>query len=454
MAIQLKTIALPDFGPPGLQPQIPARVYDSRAKTAYDRAGCDWLVIYADREHFGNIVFLTGFEPRFEEAFLLLGPAGRHILLTGNESESYAAVAGLPGLTVLVSQPLSLMGQDRTKYPRLEDRLRDAGIKAGDRVGLVGWKYFLAEEDSEATTAFFVPAAYVRMLHRVVGRDGTVSDATAILMHPETGLRAVIDADQIAAFEWAATRCSLAVWRIVCGVRAGDTEFAAVARMAYEGDPLNVHTMFASASPGTPVIGLRSPTGRRLDRGDGVTTAIGLWGALSSRAGLLDTGNDDFLQHAKAYFAGLTAWYEAADIGVAGGTLHAAVTEALAAGGLRPALNPGHLTGHEEWMHSPVRPGSPDRLRSGMPFQVDVIPVPLPDGWTLNCEDPVTFADETLRVDIKARHPDCFARIEARRAFMRNELGVAVRESILPLSSTPLYLPPFWLEPSRVLVRG
>ena len=32
-------------------------------------------VVYADREHFANLHFLTNFDPRFEEAVLLLGSA-------------------------------------------------------------------------------------------------------------------------------------------------------------------------------------------------------------------------------------------------------------------------------------------------------------------------------------------------------------------------------------------
>ena len=35
-------------------------------------AGLDAFVVYADREHFANMAYLTGFEPRFEEALLLL----------------------------------------------------------------------------------------------------------------------------------------------------------------------------------------------------------------------------------------------------------------------------------------------------------------------------------------------------------------------------------------------
>jgi hypothetical protein len=169
---------------------------------------------------------------------------------------------------------------------------------------------------------------------------------------------------------------------------------------------------------------------------------------------MLDTGNDAFQAKAGGYFDALCTWYATADIGVAGGDLHAAVVEALARSGLRSALNPGHLTGHEEWMHSPVRPGSAERLRSGMPFQVDVIPMPMPDGQALNCEDPVTFADEALRAEIASRHPDCAARIEKRLTFMREVLGVDVKPSILPLSATPLVLPPFWLTPDRVFARN
>jgi Xaa-Pro aminopeptidase len=453
MSIILRAVTLPPSAPLGEQPDVPAAVFAARADAAYARAGSDWLVVYADREHFGNMAFLTGFEPRFEEALLLLGPGGKRVLITGNESESYAALARLPSLSVLLGQTLSLMAQDRSKFPHLVDRLRDAGLSAGDTVGLVGWKYLEPTEHEDPATAFFVPAVYVRMLEQVVGRQGTLRDATPILMHPADGLRSIIDAHQIAAFEWSAARCSEAMWQIVSGVREGDSEFDAVARMRYMGDPLNVHTMFASAAPGEPLIGLRSPTARRLRRGDGVTTALGLWGALSSRAGLLDTGDDDFLVRAKAYFSGLVTWYETADIGVTGGELHEAVIDQLAKGGLSPALNPGHLTGHEEWSHSPVRPGSTERLASGMPFQVDVIPTPLPAGHALNCEDPVTLADDALRGELSAKYPATFARIEARRSFMRDMLGVDVKRSILPLSATPLCLPPFWLRPNDLLAR-
>jgi hypothetical protein len=75
-------------------------------------------------------------------------------------------------------------------------------------------------------------------------------------------------------------------------------------------------------------------------------------------------------------------------------------------------------------------------------------------GWALNCEDGVVFADAALRAELNARHPAVAGRIEARRRFVRDELGIPIRDSILPLSSTPLCLPPFWLAAGRLLARA
>lgn len=452
MTIALRSIALPDFGPVAEPPALPPERYAARCDAALAAAGTDWLCVYADREHLANVMFLSGFEPRFEEALLLLGPAGRRVLVTGNECVPYAARAPLPGMAVRLSQTMSLPGQDRSAAPRLTDVLREAGLGAGDSVGIVGWKYLEPEEwEDGAPAPAFVPAPYLEAVRRVAGAE-SVADRTAVLLHPETGQRSLIDADQIAVFEAAAARGSEMVWSILTALRPGDSEQEAAARMRYRGEPFNVHAMLASGdAAGGPVIGLASPGSRRIGKGDGVSTAVGLWGGLTARAGLVDDENDAFVALAAAYFAGLARWYAVADIGVAGGTLFDAVGEALAQGGLRSLLNPGHLTGHEEWSTTPVRPASSDRLRSGMHMQVDVIPTPMRDGWALNCEDGVVFADAALREDLGRRHPAVWARIAARRAFMADVLGVPVAEAVLPLSSTPLCLAPLWLRPGALL---
>ncbi|WP_448664087.1 M24 family metallopeptidase [Sphingomonas sp. CJ20] len=451
MTVVTREIAIPDFGPIAPPPPLPQERYAARCRAALAAADTDWLCVYADREHFANVMFLTGFEPRFEEALLLLGPGERRVIVTGNECFSYAERLPLPGLEVRLSQTMSLPGQDRTAAPRLTDVLRDSGLRAGDRVGLVGWKYLEPEEwEGDGPAPSFVPAPFVEALRRVVGAQGVV-DRTPVLLDPQTGQRSIIDADQIAIFEAAAARSSEMVWNALSQIRPGDTEQAAAARMTYRGDPLNVHTMLASSGPADgPVIGLASPGSRRIARGDGVSTAVGLWGGLTARAGLVIESDPAFEAVAAAYFAGLARWYAVADIGAVGGEIFTAVAETLAQGGLRSMLNPGHLTGHEEWSHTPMRPGSTDRIVSGMHFQVDIIPTPMRDGWALNCEDSVVFADATLRAELAERHPQVWARMQARRRFMAEELGVTVAESVLPLSSTPLCLPPCWLRSNRL----
>ncbi|PCG14661.1 MULTISPECIES: M24 family metallopeptidase [Sphingomonas] len=454
MTIRLTPVAIPDFGTIDEPPALPPARYAARCDAALAAAGTDWLVVYADREHMANVMFLSGFEPRFEEALLLLGPGGRRIVVTGNECVPYAERAPLPGLTVRLAQTMSLLGQDRSVAPRLTDVLRDAGLAPGTRTGIVGWKYLAAEEwDDGLPAPSFLPAAYHAAIARVVGADA-VEDRTAVLLHPETGHRSIIDADQIAVFEAAAARGSAMVWSVLSQLRPGDRERDGAARMGYHGDPFNVHMMLASGGAADGgVIGLASPGPRVLRKGDGVSTAVGLWGGLTARAGLLDDADDAFVATAADYFAGLVEWYRVARVGTPGGELHDAVTGTLARGGLHSLLNPGHLTGHEEWSHTPVRPGSTERLRSGMHVQVDVIPTPMRDGWALNCEDSVVLADAALRAELADRHPAVMARIDARRRFMTDTLGVAVDETVLPLSSVPLCLAPLWLKADHLFVQ-
>ncbi len=40
----------------------------------------------------------------------------------------------------------------------------------------------------------------------------------------------------------------------------------------------------------------------------------------------------------------------------------------------------------------------------------------------------------------------------ARRTFMRDVLGVQVRDEVLPLSCTPAYFTPYWLDLGKALV--
>jgi hypothetical protein len=113
-------------------------------------------------------------------------------------------------------------------------------------------------------------------------------------------------------------------------------------------------------------------------------------------------------------------------------------------------LNPGHLIGADEWLHSPIRSGSRELLASGMVLQCDIIPTPLPAGTVLNCEDSVALADGALRDELARAFPRLWARIESRRAFMAESLGLTLAPEVLPLSFANAYMPPFWLDDTLV----
>jgi hypothetical protein len=86
-----------------------------------------------------------------------------------------------------------------------------------------------------------------------------------------------------------------------------------------------------------------------------------------------------------------------------------------------------------------------------MAFQVDVIPATGTDYFTTNIEDGVALADATLRADLASAYPDAWGRIQARRRFMRESLGIELHEDVLPLSNLAAHLPPFVLRPDRAM---
>ena len=86
-----------------------------------------------------------------------------------------------------------------------------------------------------------------------------------------------------------------------------------------------------------------------------------------------------------------------------------------------------------------------------MAFQVDIIPATGTDYFTTNIEDGVALADASLRAGFAAAYPAAWARIQARRRFMADALGIELHPDVLPLSNLPAYLPPFLLRPDQVM---
>ena len=96
---RLADLALPAFGAPEARPDLPPDRYPMRLamlRERMERRGYDRIVVYADREHSANLSYLTGFDPRFEEAILIVGPADDPAILVGNECWGMAGAGPMP----------------------------------------------------------------------------------------------------------------------------------------------------------------------------------------------------------------------------------------------------------------------------------------------------------------------------------------------------------------------
>jgi Xaa-Pro aminopeptidase len=450
---RLAEISLPDFSPPDAMPVIPAATYRARLDRLRERAerhAYDRLVVYADREHSANMSYLTGFDPRFEEAVLVVGPSVEPAILVGNECFGMAGTAPLSMRRILF-QDFSLPGQPRDRSRPLAAILADEGIQGGARVGVLGWKTYADRSTIE------VPAFIVDQLRDLVGASGLVENANDLLIDAADGLRVVNDVDQLAYLEWAACQTSRGVHDVVFGLRPEMTEQEAVRLLGWNGTPLSCHLMLTAGPRAT--LGLLSPGDRRIERSDRFTVAFGIWGALNCRAGFvvedateLPRGIGDYVERLVGpYFEAVAEWYEALRVGQTGGVLAEIIERHLGDPFFGIFLNAGHQIHLDEWVNSPIFSGSRIELRSGMAFQVDVIPATGTDHFTTNIEDGIALADSALRNAFAAAYPQAWARVQVRRTFMREALGIELHPDVLPFSNIPAYLPPFLLRPDRAM---
>ena len=158
----------------------------------------------------------------------------------------------------------------------------------------------------------------------------------------------------------------------------------------------------------------------------------------------------DLAAYAANYFQVVAAWYGAVGVGRAAGDAWAAAHGARDAALYDFCVNPGHFIGYDEWVSSPFTEGSRTPLRSGQALQMDIIPVAKFEGVTAvysNAEDGICLADGALREEIAADFPAFWARAQARRAFMRDVIGIELDESVLPMGNIPAWLPPYAGDP-------
>ncbi len=473
--VRLTELDLPEFGLPTVEPIIPLETYLTRIKVAQNLwywRRLSAVVVYADREHSANLAYLTGYDARFEEALLIFNleaqssdgeitrtdmvpvrlPDRIPTLLVGNEGWAYAAISPVP-LNKVLYQNFSLPGQPRDSSESLDSVLRAAGIGEAGKVGVVGWKSFAEKDGSNNSHWLDVPSYLADTLRSIVGDKGEVINVTDTIIDPVDGLKNINDVDQLASFEFAATHSSQSLRNVLFALQPGMTEYEAVQLMELNGIPHSVHLMMSSGE--RTGFGLASPSMKTIQLGEKFTMCVGLWGALNARAGFvvhsadeLPEGISDYVDKLVApYFSAVVDWYEHVGIGTTGGELYDIIHKHIGDPFFGVSLNPGHFIHLDEWAHSPVYEGSKVPLKSGMALQVDVIPATGTDYYTTNIEDGIALADEELRAAFASHYPEAWNRIQARRDFMRDVLGIRLKPEVLPFSNIPAYLPPYLLSP-------
>jgi Xaa-Pro aminopeptidase len=274
-------------------------------------------------------------------------------------------------------------------------------------------------------------------------------------MHQTEGLRATYEVEQLAAFEYASTLTSQAVRNVIFNIKPGMTEYEPVQLMKLNGYPHSAHLMLSTGERAW--IGLPSPSGKVIEKGDAFTTALGLKGALNCRAGWLVENENQLPQKirdyvpklAQPYFEAVVSWLELMGIGTTGGDLYKAIHDKIGDPFFGVELNPGHLIGLDEWVNSPIYLGSKDRIRPGMAMQLDVIPGTGTEYFTINTEDGISIGDMGIRNRLMELYPETWDRITRRRDYIVDELGIRIKPEVLPFSNLASHLPPFILNPNR-----
>jgi hypothetical protein len=453
--IQLQEIELPDFGKCEEITEIPPHQFEERIVNTLAQMRerqLDFLLVFADREHTANLTYLTNLDPRFEQALLLLDKNGKRKMLLGNECMGYTGICPIP-MAYELFQEFSLMGQDRAKSRPLETILSDFGVQKNSRISCSYYKYQPGNKSH-----LEIPSYLADLLRELAGSKELVTNASDIFMDVEKGLRHRNSLEQLVRFEWASTRTSESLKNLLLQLKPGIREYELAKNYVSDGLPYSCHPMVSTGQKSS--MGLSSPSANKVQLKDPFTSALGVWGALTARAGMVAERADQLDPNVaeyyeafwKGYFKTVVTWYEQVGIGVSAGEITEAVDTARDKLIFDFAVNTGHTLHLDEWVNSPFYKGSTTKLFSGMALQMDIIPVSKSESVCCNMEDGIVLADEKLRHDWAKNYPASWARIQKRRDFMINQIGISLKPEVLPLSNMPAYYNPYLLNFKNVAV--
>ncbi|WP_407436564.1 M24 family metallopeptidase [Lelliottia sp.] len=414
--------------------------------------GYDALIIYADKEHGGNFEYLTGFVPRFEEGLLIVKKTGEVTLILGNENLKMANYSRIPA-TLQHCPHFSLPNQPMDHERPLEEIFIETGLNTISKIGLVGWKMFTSTTANNKHL-FDIPWFIVDAVKNSIASNTVLENAAHLFIRGDRGARITNNENEIAHYEYGANLASNCILDAMNAVEPGLRETELGALLAAEGQYQTVVTIAASGQRFEKANFY--PSYKTLERGQPLSMTTGFKGGLSSRTGFviadeseLPDNQKDYLERvAKPYFGAVATWLENIKIGMRGGEMYDLIGNVLSKEKYGWHLNPGHLSADEEWMSSPIYKNSAETLKSGMIMQIDIIPsVP---GYTgVSAEESIALADKALVQKIQAFYPELWARITARREYIRQVLNIHLTDDVIPLSNTVAYLRPFLLAKNR-----
>lgn len=439
--LEYRAVQLPRLGFPAEKPVVPREIFQARLeklRQAMASRDLDAVVIYADREHYGSFKFYTGVDPRFEEALLFIYREGEVFCALGNECLNLTGTMKIPVIGVLC-QCLSLPNQPMDQFVSVEHTAKQCGLKPGMKVGLVDWKLMYARHGENFRAMSGMPEYLVDGLAVAAGSRDQLVNATDLMVAAPDGLRCCIEAAAAAEFEFGAASASESVLRMLEHVQPGMSEREIVSVIQTWGQPVSCHPYVVGGA--NTRRGLISPSDNKVELGDELIVSVGLEGGLTCRHVALARdsrdvkGGEHFMEDiVKPYIAACFNWMEMIGIGVSCGDIYDMIQSQLPKEKYGWSLNPGHMIGYEEWLCAPIYKGSPAVIRSGMMFQLDIIPAD-PEYCTPNVEDGLLIADEALRTQIQEQYPQVYQRIMARRAFAKEQLGLKLKPEVLPLSN-------------------
>ena len=418
-----------------------------------EKRGLEQLIIYGDVEHSGNFKYLMGFFTRFEEALLIIRRDGNMTFMLGNENLNKAEKARVSGKAVH-SSLFSLPNQPNRNDKTLRELLEEAGICPGVRTGIVGWKNFTSPVQDNKKM-FDLPSFLMDEIRGIIGDVRLLSNETDLFIG-ENGVRTTNNANEIAYYEYGASLASdcllEAMDKIVPGIK--ETDLGSLLNEG--GQHPNIVTIAASGE--RFIKANMFPTDIPVKIGDTISLTVGYCGGSSSRAayaveeaGQLPEGAKGYLEQlAVPYFSAYIHWLEEIRIGMTGGELFDKIEKILPRAEYHWSLCPGHLVAEEEWMSSPIYEGSKEMLRSGMLLQIDIIPS-IPGYGGCCAESTIALADDALKEEIHLQYPDMWERMQKRRSYITEYLGIALSPDVLPMCGTVAYFRPYMLQKDAAL---